>query len=233
MPPKGSGAGLKEEDFVFRAERTEVQCKVCNAGLPEERRVWLQARNAARHLKSVEHKNAEEQLEDARRVRQQRESLRHAAIMQNVPIRVTQIPGPIADQRTGRGRASAAEVEMWADYAENGAIFSAGDMDEDATAMQERLAQEVDLFGLLNPKETAQRLGLEGDEDIVKELLQIEAEDDFLAEIMANTGLDERDPEDVHADLSGIHRDHSTYFPYPNKMVWFAIQTSKKAQYLT
>ncbi|KAJ7362661.1 hypothetical protein DFH08DRAFT_1025021 [Mycena albidolilacea] len=214
MPPKGSGAGLKAEDFVFRAERTEVQCRVCNAGLPEERRVWLLARNGVRHLQSDEHKNAVEQMDDARRIQEQR----RAAVAQNVPIRVVQIPGPIADRPTG-AHASGAELDMWADYAQNGAMFSAGDIEDDIET-QQRLAQQVDIFGLLDPKETAERLGFEGDAGLAKELLQADAEDDFLAEIMANAGLDEQDPADVHADASEIQQEGNTYFPYPNKTIF-------------
>ncbi|KAJ7703815.1 hypothetical protein B0H14DRAFT_3647123 [Mycena olivaceomarginata] len=75
---------------------------------------------------------------------------------------------------------------MWADYAQNGAMFSAGDIEDDIEVTQQRLAQQVDIFGLLDPKETAERLGFEGDAGLSKELLQAEAEDDFLAEIMAN-----------------------------------------------
>ncbi|KAJ7259067.1 hypothetical protein C8J57DRAFT_1515776 [Mycena rebaudengoi] len=237
MPPKGSGAVLKEEDFAFRAERTEVQCRVYNAGPPEERRVWLLARNGVRHLQSNEHKNAVEQMEDARRMEEQR----RAAVAQNVPIRVVQIPAPIADRPTG-AHASAVELEMWADYAQNRAIFSAGDLEDDMEAKQQRLAQQADIFGLLDRKEMAERLGFEGDAGLAKELLQIEAEDDFLAEIMANADqherdaallrLDEQNPEEVHADLSGIQREGNEYFPYPNKMVRAAILPLQKCMNL-
>jgi hypothetical protein len=112
---------------------------------------------------------------------------RRAAVAQNVPIRVVQIPGPIADRPTG-AHASGAELDMWADYAQNGAMFSAGDIEDDIEVTQQRLAQQVDIFGLLDPKETAERLGFEGDAGLAKELLQAEAEDDFLAEIMVNAG---------------------------------------------
>jgi hypothetical protein len=71
----------------------EVQCRMCNAGLPEEHRVWLLARNSVRHLQSDEHKNAVEQMNDAQRMQEQH----CAAVAQNVPIWVVQILGPIAD----------------------------------------------------------------------------------------------------------------------------------------
>ncbi|KAJ7460434.1 hypothetical protein B0H11DRAFT_2316022 [Mycena galericulata] len=158
-----------------------------------------------------------EQLEDARRIQEQLDNQRRAAVAENVPIRVAQIPGPIAVRRSTSGQASAAELEMWASYAQDGADFSAGDMEDDMEAMHERLAQQVDVFGLLDPKETAERLGFGGDEAIARDLLQLEAEDDFLAEIMANAGLEEQDAGDVHANASGIQREGNAYFPYPNK----------------
>ncbi|KAJ7117557.1 hypothetical protein C8R44DRAFT_563633, partial [Mycena epipterygia] len=176
------------------------------------RRVWLLAKNGARHLNSDEHKNVVEQLEDARRTQEQLDNQRRAAVAQNVSIRVAQIPGPIAVQRSASGQASAAELEMWVDYDQNGASFTAGDEEEDIEAVHRRLAQQVDVFGLLDPKETAERLGFEGDKAIARDLLQMEAEDDFLAEIMANA-----DPADVHANASGIQREGNEYFPYPNK----------------
>ncbi|KAJ6615369.1 hypothetical protein B0H10DRAFT_2220401 [Mycena sp. CBHHK59/15] len=215
MPPKGKAMSLKEEDFIFRAERAEVQCRMCNAGLLEEHCMWMLAKNGARHLASDEHKNAVDQVENAQRIQENLDRQRRAA--QNVRIRVTQIPAPIAERPSVGVPLSTAELEMWADYEENGASFTAGDEEEDVEAMHRRLAQQVDVFGLLDPKETAERLGFEGDEAIAKDLLQIEAEDDFLAEIMANAGLDEQDPVDVHANASGIQQEGNAYFPYPNK----------------
>ncbi|KAJ7792975.1 hypothetical protein B0H14DRAFT_2623326 [Mycena olivaceomarginata] len=208
MPPKGKGTSLKEE------ERTEVQCRVCNAGLPGERRVWILAKNGVRHLASDEHKNAVDQVENAQRIQENLDSQRHTA--RNVRIRVTQIPAPIVERPSVGAPHSAAELDMWAEYEQTGGLFTAGD-EEDVEAMHRRLAQQVDVFGLLDPKETAERLGFDGDEAISKDLLQIEAEDDFLAEIMANAGLEEQDPADVHADASGIQREGNMYFPYPNK----------------
>ncbi|KAJ6548493.1 hypothetical protein B0H19DRAFT_1265321 [Mycena capillaripes] len=232
MPPKGKGTSLKEEgelesceahpglernipDFIFRAERSEVQCRMCNAGLPEERCEWILARNGVRHLESDEHKNAVEQVENAQRIQENLDRQRRA--IQNVRIRVTQIPAPIAERPSVGAPPSTAELELWADYEQNWASFTAGDEEEDVEAMHGRLAQQVDVFGLLDLKETAERLGFEGDEAITKDLSQIEAEDDFLAEIMANAGLDEQDPADIHADASGIQREGNAYFPYPNK----------------
>ncbi|KAJ6619148.1 hypothetical protein B0H10DRAFT_1744510, partial [Mycena sp. CBHHK59/15] len=173
---------------------------------------WMLARNGVRHLASDEHKSAVEQVKNARRIQEDLDRQRHAA--QNVRIRVTQIPAPIAERPSVGAPPSTAELEMWADYEQNGASFTAGDEEEDVEAMHRRLAQQVDVFGLLDPKETAERLGFEGDESIVKELLQIEVEDDFLAEIMANAG---EYPADIHANASGIQREANAYFPYPNK----------------
>lgn len=145
------------------------------------------ARNAARHLtESIEHKNAVEEVENSRRIQANTDRQRSAA--QNVRIQAARIPPPIPERPRPRVGAppSAAELDFWANYEQNGASFSAGDEVDDGGAMQ-RLAEQVDVFGLLDPKETAERLGFEGDQRIAKELLEIE-EDDFLAEIMANAG---------------------------------------------
>jgi hypothetical protein len=77
---------------------------------------------------------------------------------------------------------------MWREYEQNGANFTAGDEEDDVAAMHRRLAEQVDVFGLLDSEETAVRLGFEEDNDIAKELLDIESEEDFLAEIVANAG---------------------------------------------
>ncbi|KAJ7806807.1 hypothetical protein B0H14DRAFT_3767439 [Mycena olivaceomarginata] len=123
-------------------------------------------------------------MDDARKMQEQR----RAAVAQNIPIRVVQIPGPLLIDQRGHMRAEQSLI-CGPDYAQNGAMFSAGDIEDDIEVTQQRLAQQVDIFGLLDPKETAERLGFEGDAGLAKELLQADAEDDFLAEIMANADL--------------------------------------------
>ncbi|KAJ7300661.1 hypothetical protein DFH08DRAFT_979463 [Mycena albidolilacea] len=186
MPLKGKGTSLKEEDFIFRAERTEVQCRVCNAGLPGERRVWILAKNGIRHLASDGHKNVVDQVESAQQIQENLDSQRHTA--QNVRIRVTQIPAPIVERPSVGAPHSAAELDIWAEYEQTGGLFTAGDEEEDVGVVRRGLARRVGVFGLLGPEGAAERLGFDGDEAISKDLLQIEAEDDFLAEIMANAG---------------------------------------------
>ncbi|KAF8217930.1 hypothetical protein K438DRAFT_1952791 [Mycena galopus ATCC 62051] len=142
------------------------------------------AQNGVRHLASEEHKNAVDQVENAHQIQEDHDRQRCAA--QNVCIRVSQIPAPIAERPSVGTPPSAAEIEMWVDYEQNSTSFTTGDKEEGIKVVPQRLVQQVDIFGLLDPKETAERLGFEGDEGITKDLLQIEAEDDFLAEIMVN-----------------------------------------------
>jgi hypothetical protein len=75
------------------------------------------------------------------------------------------------------------EAEMWADYRENGADFSAGDNVGDPEARFEQLREEAKCFGLWNPDATARRLGF-GDAPEVPE----DVEDDYLGEIMRDAG---------------------------------------------
>ncbi|KAJ7861699.1 hypothetical protein B0H14DRAFT_3445171 [Mycena olivaceomarginata] len=135
-------------------------------------------------------------------------------------------PGPIADRPTG-AHASGAELDMWADYAQNGAMFSAGDIEDDIEVTQQRLAQQVDIFGLLDPKETAERLGFEGDAGLVKELLQADAEDDFLADtpnkakFQSGLNVSTNKIQRTSMQMRGeIQQEGYTYFPYPNKTIF-------------
>ncbi|KAJ7896817.1 hypothetical protein B0H13DRAFT_1884978 [Mycena leptocephala] len=183
MPLKGSGTVLKEEDCAFRAECMEVQCRVCNARLPEKHRVWLLARNGVRHLQSDEHKNTVEQMEDAQRMEEQR----HAAVTQNVPIWVVQIPTPIADRPTGHMRAQRSlrcgpTMRRMEQLSVQGILRMTW-----RQHIRGWRSRRTSLACWIRRK-MAERLGFEGDVGPAK-LLQIEAEDDFLAEIMANAGL--------------------------------------------
>ncbi|KAJ7195190.1 hypothetical protein GGX14DRAFT_537297 [Mycena pura] len=216
MPPRGSGgAALSETDFEFDAERKHVECRTCKAVKPPgetERRDWILVRNGARHLEEMKHKQAIAQLKDAQRLRLQLDRERRAsAAPVSVPICVAQIPPPIPIRSEPRAGPSAAELEMWADYELSGASFSAGDVAEDPKAMYDRLARQADVFGILDPEGTAMRLGFGGDEGLIEDVLGIQEEDDFLAEIMANAASE------IQADLAGVEREGNPWFPYPNK----------------
>ncbi|KAJ6538244.1 hypothetical protein B0H10DRAFT_2245931 [Mycena sp. CBHHK59/15] len=94
---------------------------------------------------------------------------------------VQDLRGPVA---SGSSRKiSAAEAEMWEDYALNGADFDAGEEPEDPNVRQAQLSKEADSFGLWNPEDVARKLGF-GDDDLVGEVLAEDEEDDFLGEIM-------------------------------------------------
>ncbi|KAJ7229612.1 hypothetical protein C8J57DRAFT_1251802 [Mycena rebaudengoi] len=92
--------------------------------------------------------------------------------------------GPIASGASGLHGRSGAEAEMWREYEENGADFSAGDDAGDDGVRQQQLHTEAESFGLLDPEAAARKLGF-GGVDLGAKIL---AEDeDFLSEIMRNT----------------------------------------------
>lgn len=182
---------MSNPDFEYNRDRTQVRCRVCSAGVPEERRGWLQLKSAVKHLGSNDHQKSLELLEDARRVAQQLHTERQAESaakdlrsLQFVPG--PNLRGPVASTSSAGGP-SAAETEMWDDYALNGAVFDAGDDADDPHIRHERLREESRIFGLWNPEATAKQLGM-GDEDIAAGILGEDEEDDFLAEIMRAVG---------------------------------------------
>jgi hypothetical protein len=96
-------------------------------------------------------------------------------------------PVSIGGASLARRTASAAEIEMWDGFAENGAEFSAGDISDNTHMSHERLRQEADSFGLLNPEVVARNLGF-GEGDLESEIVADDDEEDFLAEIMRHAG---------------------------------------------
>ncbi|KAJ7670812.1 hypothetical protein DFH06DRAFT_1320737 [Mycena polygramma] len=222
MPPKGSGAALREEDFRHNEERTKVQCKVCATGVPDELRVWMAPKSAVKHLASDDHKKSLELLEDLRRRRQEMEREREAesaakdlrALAFAVP---SNVQGPIARQSSS-GQ-SLAEKEMWADYAANGAEFDAGDDAEDEHKQQERLRDEARTFGLWNPEKAARELGL-GDDDVAGEIVREDEEEDFLAEIIRIAGLQEPEPENILGGAQKSSSPNAEWHPYPSRILF-------------
>lgn len=109
--------------------------------------------------------------------------------LRNVQFAAAQsLSGPIASTSSSHHRKSEAEIEMWDDYSTNGAQFSAGDsVPVDTHTLHDRLREEAESFGLLNPEGVAKGLGF-GDEDVAKQIIGDDEEEDFLAEIMRNAG---------------------------------------------
>ncbi|KAJ6629079.1 hypothetical protein B0H10DRAFT_1939976 [Mycena sp. CBHHK59/15] len=160
--------------------------KLCASGIPIESRTWIAPRSAKKHLVSDDHLKAVEQVEEANRKVEElsRERRADSATKELRDIRfaaVQDLRGPVA---SGSSRKiSAAEAEMWEDYALNGADFDAGEEPEDPNVRQAQLSKEADSFGLWNPEDVARKLGF-GDDDLVGEVLAEDEEDDFLGEIM-------------------------------------------------
>ncbi|KAJ7788587.1 hypothetical protein B0H14DRAFT_3115878 [Mycena olivaceomarginata] len=112
---------------------------------------------------------------------------------------------------------SAAEAEMWEDYRVNGAEFSAGDPPDDPEAQHRELRRQAETFGLWNPVAMARRLGF-GDDTVAGEI-EDDPEDDFLAEILGNIGLQEPEPSEIQNGAENAERSNP-WFPYPSRMMF-------------
>jgi hypothetical protein len=124
---------------------------------------------------------AEEAQRKLERLEREREADSAASALRDAHSTPHPAPGPLA---VAASRVvSEEEAEMWADYRENGADFSAGDNVGDPEARFEQLREEAKCFGLWNPDATARRLGF-GDAPEVPE----DVEDDYLGEIMRDAG---------------------------------------------
>ncbi|KAJ7208459.1 hypothetical protein C8J57DRAFT_1257855 [Mycena rebaudengoi] len=178
MPPK---AKCREEDFVYNEDGSQVQCKACDTGL------WITAKSAGRHLTGAEHLKTLQLAKEAaivcKRLEKEQRADSATTALQNIRFMAQASPVSIGDPSLARRTASAAEIEMWDGFVENGAEFSAGDISDNAHISHERLCQEADSFGLLNPEVVARSLGFrEG--DLEREIIADDDEEDFLAEVM-------------------------------------------------
>ncbi|KAJ6614901.1 hypothetical protein B0H10DRAFT_2191282 [Mycena sp. CBHHK59/15] len=197
---------MHQLDFLYNEDKTKVQCRVCATGVPVERRVWMAPRSAARHLGSEDHKKALGLLEDAKRKREELEKERLAASaaedLRNLHFAAApNVRGPIGGVSSSH-KPSLAETEMWENYALNGADFDAGDDTED-------------------PHVRHEQLGL-GDEDVAAQILEEDEEEDFLAEIMRNAGLEEPEPNNINGQKQNstfAGPFGSKWFLYPSRMV--------------
>ena len=159
-----------------------------------ELRKWIAVKGAARHLTSIQHSQALERAQEAKRVRERLEEERQADVatteLRDVEFAAQRRSGPIASAASKPQVMSEMEAEMWEDYRINGAEFSAGEDAQDAVAQHKRLLEESESFGLWNPETMARKLGFGPDEseDMAPILAAEDEEDDFLAEIMRNIG---------------------------------------------
>lgn len=161
-----------------------MQCKACDNG------VWIAIKSAGRHLTGTDHLKTLQLAKEAAKAHQQleREQRSDAATTALQNIQFMAQPTPVSAGPSGARRtASAAEIEMWEDFAENGANFSAGDQSDSAHISLDRLRQDADSFGLWDPEGVARGLGFGGG-DLASEILEDDEEEDFLAEIMRHAG---------------------------------------------
>ncbi|KAJ7693871.1 hypothetical protein B0H17DRAFT_1132256 [Mycena rosella] len=219
MPPKGSGK-LREEDFNFRNDRTEAQCKVCAKTSVAEGHQWLKVKNAARHLDAPMHTRAVEREREAERDRERLEQERKddsaSTELRGIQFSSQQYSGPVASAASRE--MTEEEANMWEDYRLNGADFSAGDGGEDTLAQSRHLRQEAESFGLWNPEATARKLGFGPDEAVVSLVHWEWRARDIVVGRVKERDFGEPEP----FEIQGASRPASGYkewFPYPSKMV--------------
>ncbi|KAJ7786807.1 hypothetical protein B0H14DRAFT_2630140 [Mycena olivaceomarginata] len=202
-PATGSGTKLSEEgngtdeksiiltltspaDFIVDPDGTKNTKQA-----PHE----IGVRSAAKHLQSIEHFKAVKRLENAKRKQKRLENERQdesaASGIQDFTFTHEHIHSPIPSGSLSSSLPSAAEVEMWARYEANGANFdagnNAGNNAADVNVHHAQLQKQAEVFSLLDAEGVAKALGFGGN-DVMKELLAKDDEEDFLSGIMANIG---------------------------------------------
>ncbi|KAJ7073663.1 hypothetical protein C8F01DRAFT_1075392 [Mycena amicta] len=177
MPPRGSGEKL-----------SEAECRVCSAGVPSQRRVWIDARSALRHLQSTQHEIEVLALRETtwRTEALIQERAEAATRARNVRLLAPQrLDGPVAAVR-GANAPSMAEMEMWSRFEEGGATFSAGEKSKDDGGMGRKdFDRNAEVFGMLDPKGAAQRLGFGGG-SLAEELMERDEEEELLAQLLTD-----------------------------------------------
>ncbi|KAJ7865896.1 hypothetical protein B0H14DRAFT_2733663 [Mycena olivaceomarginata] len=172
-----------------------------------------------KHLRSDDHKQAVELLEDAKQRAQVLENERRAEsasrdLQHLVFAAPANLRGPVASASSSRGP-SLAEREMWEDYALNGADFDAGDDAEDDDVRLRRLREEASIFGLWNPDKAARQLGL--GEDVVAQFIEEDEEENLLDEIIRTAGPE---PNSIDGQAQDSSASSSEWFPYPSKVMF-------------
>ncbi|KAJ7280031.1 hypothetical protein C8J57DRAFT_1712078 [Mycena rebaudengoi] len=223
MPPKGS-AKIREEDFFYNEDRTKIQCKICAAGVPVERRAWIAASSAVKHLAGKEHAKAVVLAADVSRAEAALARERNADSATQ-DLRTPAIVAQIRSAPIASGAATAvrneAEKEMWADYEMHGAEFDAGADELAPQARFKELGKEADMLGFWNPVAVARELGF-GDEQLEGEIGVEDEDEAVLAEILRNAGLHEPEPEEI-PEIQGESSKpppSSDWFPYPSRIMF-------------
>ncbi|KAJ7223647.1 hypothetical protein C8J57DRAFT_1253487 [Mycena rebaudengoi] len=170
----------KEVGTFARKTSDTMRSKACSAGIPQERRKWIVAKSAARHLTTAPHLQAVGRARDgcqrAERLEKEREADSATDEFREIQFAAQHFDGPIASASSRV--MSEAEAEMWEEYRINGAEFSAGDDLESPEAHRRQLRQEAESFEVV-----------EGEED--------DEDEDFLAEIMRSVVGGESQVQDV------------------------------------
>ncbi|KAK7020956.1 hypothetical protein R3P38DRAFT_2781572 [Favolaschia claudopus] len=208
MPTKGQ-TNLREEDFRFNQERTQVQCRACNDNLPPERREWIQIKSGQNHLSTGAHTKAvqrgREQQRRKERLGRERDAASATDKLREIAFAVPRTSMSVAGEQSS-SQICEAEENMWEEYRLNGASFTAGDMVEKAEMREDRLRKEAEIFGLWNPESTARKLGF-GDQSIVEE-----EDDAWLAQIIGNIGRGRKDAREGTQEMKtpgeGIYEGH-------------------------
>ncbi|KAJ7860659.1 hypothetical protein B0H14DRAFT_2576442 [Mycena olivaceomarginata] len=223
MLPKGSGTKLSEEGngtdeksiiLTWHEGRVQSLFNQNTKQAPHE----IGVRSTAKHLQSIEHFKVVERLENAKRQQKRLENERQdesvASGIQDFTFTHEHIHSPIPSGSLSSGLPSAAEVEMWARYEANGANFDTGNNAADVNVHHAQLQKQAEVFSLLDAEGVAKALGFGGN-DVMKELLAEDAEEDFLSGITANIDLD-GGPDlenNVNTDAEGSKLPE--WFPYP------------------
>ncbi|KAJ7762229.1 hypothetical protein B0H16DRAFT_1455842 [Mycena metata] len=161
--------------------------------------MWIDIKSAGPHLRTGSHERAVRAAEQEKqrlasleeRFAREREADSAAALEDASILAQQPFKGPVAS-----ASASEAELRMCADYAENGADFTAGQPVEDPQVREKKLQQEADLFGLWAPEALARRLGFGNIEGVAD--IEDEDEEDFIAEIARALGQEPQQDEIQH-----------------------------------
>ncbi|KAF7303394.1 hypothetical protein MIND_00567600 [Mycena indigotica] len=206
MPGRGSGAKLNEEVWQTRKDDDRVLCRICAAGNPPERHVWIGRRSTMKHEEAEEHRKALGVV-SAGQQRLKEHALQQASARARLTLRHTSHPiQPPVPMKSALGVPTMAEVEMWRGYEEGGGVLYL-------------LDRQVELFGLWDPDGVARRLGF-GDGTVEDEMNERDEEEDFLAELLANAGIVGPTEEEIQTAGTQKIASSTGYFPYPNKTMF-------------
>ena len=185
--------------FDVSRDGKQIKCKICTAHDPGQRETWMKRTSQKAHLESSGHKRAcaaQSAQEDASLERFHMAAvLNHAGAiaLNNVDLR----SASCADNDSQPASVpTAAEAEMWASYEQNGADFSVEEFTHNQSAReQERLEQEIETAGILNPARFAAQTGFRAGDPDTPDSVNLNAqadneEDEILADILGEVACE-------------------------------------------